>query len=136
MKLILSTIIVGIVLFLLGGLFFSLLFADYYKANFGFIMRSESDFKMWAFAVGSLARAFFMYIIYSKGYAGGSPFMEGLKFGFWIGLFFAVPYVFFTWGGSPVHYQPVIIDGALNFVMILIAGIVTGIIQGRKPAVK
>src|SRR5689334_19553456 len=111
MRLILSTIIVGIVLFLLGGLFFSVLLADYFKSNFGAFMRSETDFKIWAFAAGSFARAFFMYIIYSKGYKGGSPFMEGLRFGLLIGLFFAVPYVFFMWGGFPVKYQPVVVDG-------------------------
>ena len=84
MKLILSTIIVGIVLFLLGGLFFNFLFGDYFKVNFGSVMRGEHDLKLWAFAVGSLTRALFLYIIYSKGYRGGSPFMEGFRFGIWM----------------------------------------------------
>ena len=136
MKLIISTLVVGIVLFMLGGLFFSLLFAEYFKLHFGSFMRSESDFKMWAYAVGSLTRAFFMYLIYSKGYQGGSPFMEGLKFGILISLFFGVPYVLFEWGGTPVHYQPVVVDGVLQMVMLTIGGVLTGIIHGRKkPAV-
>src|SRR5258706_9256509 len=118
MKLIISTIVVGIVLFMLGGLFFSVLFADYFKLHFGSMMRNENDFKLWAFAVGSLVRAMFMYIIYSEGYQGGSPFMEGFKFGIYISLFYAVPYVFFEWGGSPVHYQPVVVDGVIQMVML------------------
>jgi hypothetical protein len=134
MKLIISTLVVGIVLFMLGGLFFSVLFADYFKLHFGPMMRSENDFKLWAFAVGSIIRAFFMYIIYSKGYQGGSPFFEGLKFGIYISLFYAVPYVFFEWGGSPVHYQPVVIDGVIEMAMLTIAGTLTGIIHGRKKA--
>ena len=134
MKLIISTIVVGIVLFMLGGLFFSVLFADYFKLHFGSMMRNENDFKLWAFAVGSIVRALFMYIIYSKGYQGGSPFMEGFKFGIYISLFYAVPYVFFEWGGSPVHYQPVVVDGVIQMVMLTVAGTFTGIIHGKKAA--
>jgi hypothetical protein len=132
MKLILSTIVVGVVLFLLGGLFFNFLFVDYFKVNFGSIMRGEHDLKLWAFAAGSVARALFLYIIYSKGYKGGSPFMEGFRFGVWMSLFFSIPYVLFMWGSTPVKYQPVILDGIINMVMIIIAGILTGIIHGRK----
>jgi hypothetical protein len=132
MKLVISTIVVGIILFLLGGLFYSFLFAEYFKTNFGHMMRSETDFKMWAFAVGSLFRALFMYIIYSIGYKGGSPFMEGAKFGIIIGFFVSIPYVFFMWGSSPVKYQPVVLDGVLMMVTMLIGGIVTGLIHGKK----
>ena len=134
MRLIISTIVVGIVLFMLGGLFFSLLFADYFKLHFGSMMRGENDLKLWAFAVGSLVRALFLYIIYSKGYKGGSPFMEGLRFGILIGLLFAVPYVFFEWGSTPVHYQPVVVEGVLQMVMLAVGGVLTGIIHGKKAA--
>ncbi len=137
MKLIISTIVVGIVLFLLGGLFFSVLFADYFKTNYSAMgMRSPDDMKIWAFAVGSVIRAFFLYWIYSIGYKGGSPFMEGLKFGILISLFSAVPMVFFIWGSSAVKYQPVVVDGVLQMVMLVIGGLLTGLIHGRgsKPA--
>ena len=67
MKLIISTIVVGIVLFALGGLFYALLFADFFRTNFPGMSRGAGDMKLWAFAVGSLARAFFMYLIYAKG---------------------------------------------------------------------
>lgn len=134
MRLIISTLVVGIVLFMLGGLFFSVLFADYFKIHFGSFMRNENDFKLWAYAVGSVVRALFMYIIYSKGYKGGSPFMEGLKFGILISFFFGVPYVLFEWGGTPVHYQPVVVDGALQIVMLTVGGVLTGIIHGKKAA--
>lgn len=132
MKLILSTLVVGIVLFMLGGLFFSVLFADYFKLHFGAMMRNENDFKLWAFAVGSLLRALFMYLIYAKGYKGGSPFMEGFRFGILISLFYGIPYVLFEWGGSPVHYQPVVIDGIIQMFMLTVGGVLTGIIHGRK----
>jgi len=132
MKLIISTIVVGIVLFAIGGLFYALLFADFFKTSFP--ARGAGDMKL--FAVGSMARAFFLYLIYSKGYQGGSPMAEGFKFGVLVSLFYIIPLMLFTWGGAPVKYQAVAVDGALQFVMMMIAAVLTAIIHGRgsKPA--
>jgi len=137
MKLILSTIVVGIILFLLGWLFYGIIFADFFKQYYGHISRAEGDMKIWAFIVASFVQAFFLYMIYSKGYQGGSPMMEGLRFGLLIAFFSAIPYILFTWGGMPVTYQAVIRDGIIIFVMLVIAGTLTGIIHGKrevKPA--
>lgn len=132
MKLILSTIIVGIVLFLLGWLFYGFLLANFFKEYYGHLSRPDADMKIWAFAVASFVQAFFLYLIYSKGYKGGSPFMEGFRFGALIGLFSGIPYVFYTWGGSPVKYTGVIVDGIVIIVMLGIAGVLTGLIYGKK----
>ena len=132
MKLVLSTIVVGIVLFLLGWLIYGILAVDFYKQYFGHITRPETDMKMWAYAVASLVQAFFLYIIYSKGYSGGSPFGEGFKFGIYISLFLGIPYVFVTWAGMPVKYQGAVIDGIIMIVMIMIASIITAFIHGKK----
>ena len=132
MKLIISTIVVGILLFFLGFLAYGILLADYFKTHSAMAMRSPEDMKMWAFAVGSLLRALFLAMIYPMGYKGGSPAGEGFKFGLYIGLFFALPTVFFMWGGAPVSYQTAIVDGLANGIMILLAGFVTGLIYGKK----
>jgi hypothetical protein len=132
MKLIISTIVVGIVLFLLGWLFYGMLFHDLYVQYFGHLQRKPEDMKLWTFAVGGFVQAFFMYIIYSKGYKGGSPIMEGFRFGFLIAIFMEVPYVLFSWGGMLVAGKGVLIDGVITSVMIFIAAIITAIIHGRK----
>jgi hypothetical protein len=138
MKLILSTIVVGIVLFLLGWLFYGIIFMNFFKEYYGHISRGEADMKIWTFVVASFVQAFFMYIIYSKGYTpGGSSFGQGFKFGLYLSLYMAVPYVFFTWGGMPVKYQGVVADGIIMAVMIMIASIITAFIHGKrevKPA--
>jgi len=137
MKLVLSTIVVGIVLFLLSWLIYGMIFMDFFMKYFGHIYRSEADMKIWAFAIGNFSQAFFMYLIYSKGYGGGSPFMEGIKFGILIGLFWVIPYMAFTWGGMPVSYPGVAVDGIIGFVLTVIAGIITAFIHGKrevKPA--
>lgn len=132
MRLILSTLIVGAVLFLLGWVLYGIVFMDLFKQYFGAFMRPEHDMKIWAYGVANLAQAFFMYIIYSKGYKGGSPFFEGLKFGILISFFVGIPYVFMTWGGMQVSYLGVIYDGILVMVLLTIAGVLTGIIHGKK----
>jgi len=132
MKLIISTVVVGIVLFLLGWVIYGMLFADFFKEYFGHMQRSETDMKIWAFALANFGQAFMMYLIYSKGYQGGSPVMEGIKFGILIGLFWTIPYVLFTWGGMTVKYQGVVVDGIIGFIMTLIAAVITAIIHGKK----
>lgn len=132
MKLIISTIVVGILLFILGYLTYGVILAEYLKTHASMPMRSPDDMKMWAFVVGSLLRALFLAMIYPAGYKGGSPTGEGLKFGLYMGLFFALPGVFYMWGSAPITYQTAIVDGLSNGIIILLAGFVTGLIYGKK----
>ncbi len=132
MKLVLSTIIVGIVLFLLGWVIYGMLLMDYLKPFYGFMQRPEYDMKIWAFGLASLVQAFFLYIIYSKGYQGGSAVMEGIKFGIYISFLSGIPYMLFTWGGMKVPYKPVIVDGIAVMAMMFIACILTAVIHGKR----
>lgn len=134
MKLIISTIVVGILLFLLGWLFYGILLAEYLKPFYASMQRPMEDMKIWAFGLASFVQAFFLYLIYSKGYQGGSPMAEGFRFGLWISLFTAIPYALFTWGGMAVSYKGVLPDAIVMAVMMMIACIVTAIMHGKKPA--
>jgi hypothetical protein len=132
MKLIISTILTAIVTFLLGWLFYGMLFLDYFNEHMGQFMRPEHDFKMWAIIVGSILKAFMMSIIYAKYFMKGvSPAKEGLKFGLMIGLLLAMPYIFFYWGGMKVAWQPVLIDGLILGFMTVVAGFVIGQVYGK-----
>ena len=132
MKLIISTIVVGILLFILGFLAYGVVLGEYLKTHSSMPMRSPEDMKMWAFAVGSLLRALFLAMIYPAGYKGGSPAGEGFKFGLYMGLFFALPGVFFMWGSAPITYQVAIVGGIADGIILLLAGLVTGLIYGKK----
>ncbi len=132
MKLVLSTIIVGVVLFLLGWVIYGMLLMEYLKPFYGFMQRPEYDMKIWAFGLASLSQAFFLFIIYSKGYQGGSAVWEGIKFGIIISLFTGIPYILYTWGGMRVPYQPVIVDGIAVMAMTFIGCLLTAIIHGKK----
>ena len=60
MKLVLSTIVGGIVLFILGWIFYVLIFGGFMMDNFGKIMRDPGDYKLWAVIVANFLEAFFL----------------------------------------------------------------------------
>lgn len=136
MKLVLSTIVGGIVLFVLGWIFYVLIFGGFMMDNFGKIMRTPDDYKLWAIIVANLLEAFFLSWIYPKGYKGGSPAKEGFMYGIYIGLLMSVPYVFYIWAQYPVKWQAALLDGVLMLVMTIITGFVIGLVYGKTEEKK
>jgi hypothetical protein len=133
MKLAISTIVTGVVLFALGGLFYGAIFADYFKQHYGEFMRPEEDMKIWAYGVGSFLQAYILSLIYSRYFIKrNSPLRDGLALGFLAGFFLAGPYVFFTWGGMAVTWRPIVLDAAIIGFMIVVAGMIIGLIYGRS----
>lgn len=130
MKLLISTIVTAIVLFLLSWLTYGVILANQMAAFPG--MRTPEDMRMWAIIVGTILQAFFMCYVYSKVYKGESPFMEGFLFGFLLSLIIYVPYIFYFWGSYGVKYTLVIADGVSMGIRMTIAGILIGLIFGKK----
>jgi len=131
MKLILSTIVGGIVLFVLGWIFYVLIFGGFMTDNFGKIMRDSGDYKLWAIIVANLFQALFLAWIYPKGYKGGSPAKEGFMYGIYMGLLLSVPYVFYIWAQYPVKWSAALIYGVLMLIMVIITGLVIGLVYGK-----
>lgn len=136
MKLIISTIVTGIVLFLLGWVVYGFIFMDFFKTYYSHIQRSPQDMKIWAIGVSCLLQGFFFAFLYPKFYKSGGSFSGGFKFGFYLGLFVGFPYVFSMWASMPVTYKAVLVDAALLIVMYVIAGIITGLVYGKSLAEK
>ncbi len=131
MKLILSTIVGGIVLFVLGWILYGLIFAEFMKEHFSQILRDPGDYKLWAIIVSNLLMAFFLSWIYPKGYKGGTPAKEGFMFGITFGLLLSVPYVFYSWAMHPIRWQGALIDGIIYFVMVILTGLAIGLVYGK-----
>lgn len=131
MKLIISTIVTGVVFFLLGWLLWGIIFGDYFSKHYAAVSRGE-DMKVWAMAVSNFLLAFFMALIYPKGFKGGSPFSEGFKFGIYMALLMAVPFVFMFWSSMNVPYQAAILDGILYGILVVIGGVIIGLIYGKQ----
>lgn len=131
MKLIISTIVGAIIFFLLGWLFYGVIFINNLDTMRS-LMRPASDMKWWALIVGQILQAFILAYLFMKTYKGESPFKEGLIFGIATGALMCGPYVFYMWSSFRVTYRAVIADALISFVMILIVGIVIGLIFGKK----
>jgi hypothetical protein len=132
MKLAISTIISAIVLFLLAFLFYWGMFSTGHMSSYIHIMRPPTDQKIWANIVGFLVQGFLLSYIYMKYYKGESPFKEGLFYGLYIGFLVSLPFVFFMWANYLVRYRAVITEGIGMGIRFLVAGIVIGLIFGKK----
>ena len=73
----------SVVAFLLSGLWPVVLISDYYESV---TVGGREAPLMWAIGLAYLMVGIIMAYMYPKGYEGGSPVGEGLKFGAIIGL--------------------------------------------------
>ena len=108
------------------------LFTNILMKNMGQIYRSDSDFKMWAVVVGCFTGSLFLSIIYPRGYKGGSPMSEGLKFGILMGFFAGVPTVFFNWASYKIGYMGAIADGIATIVIVALTCLTIALVYGRS----
>jgi len=130
MKILISTIVSAIVIFLLSWLTYGVILASQTAEFPG--MRSPEDMRMWAVIAGTLLQAFFMSWVYSMVYKGESPLKEGFLFGFMLSLLIYIPYIFYYWGSTNIRYSVVISDAIGMGIRTTIAGIIIGLIFGKK----
>jgi len=134
MKLVLSSIISAIVLFILAYLFYWSVFSAGYMSSYLHIMRPPEDQKITANILGFLSQGFLLSLIYKYYYKGVSPIKEGITFGLLSGMLLSVPFVFFMWANYTVRYKAVIAEGTGMGIRILAACIVIALVYGRKKA--
>ena len=75
-----------------------------------------------------------MGVIYPKGYDGGNPLWEGLRFGALIGVLWTLPHdlVLYATGGNHTGTL-IIVDAAWHIVEQAIGGVVVALMYGRDP---
>jgi len=133
MKLLISTVVAFVLFFLLGWLFYGVIFVNH-LASMRHIMRPDSDMKMWAIMVGNLLQGLFLSILYMKTYKGENPLKEGVVFASLMTMLLSFPYVFYMWGAFLPKYTAVLADGAGMAIRIFIVCIVIAFIFGKKKA--
>ncbi len=134
MKILISTLVGAIVLFLISWLSYGVIL-DKYMVQFGPLMRTPEDMRFWAIIVGTVLQAFFMAWIYTMVYKGESPFKEGFLYGFFLSLLVDIPYIFFYWGSYAISYKVIVADGILMGIRMIITAIVIALIIGKKEKV-
>jgi len=130
-KFILASLIGGVVLFILGGLFYAVLFMDYFNS-----VAAPGLYKieptMWAIFVGELLSGSLLALIFSK-WAAIKTFVTGLKSGSLIGIILGLGMGFTFYGAANMYDLPsMLFDAILGAIRFGIAGGVIGWFLGRK----
>ena len=120
-KLILATVLGLAVMMFLSGLWHGLAMKDFY-ATHSPTLREVPLLRI--IGLGYLLLGVLMAVIYPKGYEVGSPWLEGVRFGMFMGLLFALPRGLVLYGSEGCHTGLVVVDAAWHLVE-----------QGRGPAV-
>ncbi len=95
------------------------------------VWRSDMMEKMWMIWVVRAITTFFIAFIFAKGYEG-KGWMEGLRYGVYIGLLMATPYAYGSYASYPIPYAVAVQWFIYAFVGYVLAGITLALIFGRK----
>lgn len=115
----LSGIVSAIVYFLLGWLFYGVLFTE---------LHGDSEPCMWMIALGCLFMALLIALIFNR-WANISTFSTGLKAGFVIGLLYSLSMCFF-WFSSKCISTDFFITVAIETISLAIVGGAIGAASG------
>ncbi len=127
-KLVLAWLAGFAVMFLLSGLWYELLMADYYNVQFADVERIKPLF-LWI-VIGYLIGSFLLAYIYPIGYKGGPPVKEGMKFGFFMGLIMILPIELILYGVHTVPLGATFIDIIYQVLEKTIGGTFIGLVYG------
>ena len=82
--------------------------------------------------VAPLSMVLIMAYLYPKGYEGGSPAVEGLRFGVLLGLFSGIPFGVFFALTFAIGFGPVLVQILVYTLEVAAAGLLIGLVY-RKP---
>ncbi len=120
------------VMFLLSGLWYMAIMGDFYRSNGPPGLREQ--YQMQFIALGYLVLGLLMAYIYPKGYSGGTPVTEGVKFGVLMGLLWILPNGLVMYGVVTGSGKVLVVDAVWHLVEGGIGGIVIGLIYGQTGA--
>jgi hypothetical protein len=130
-KWLLSSLIVFILYWILQFIVHSVILMGYYEATAShWLTEAQMQSRMWAMILGMLLFVMLLCYIYTKGIREGG-LGDGVRFGFWIGLFLAVPMYFIRWSTEALPGMLIFLDALLMFIVLIILGGVLGIVYGK-----
>ena len=98
------------------------------------LWRPMAEMKIWLFYVIYLFVAFFVTLLFSKGYEGKGV-LEGVRFGFYIGMFMAVPMAYGTYASMPIPYSFALQWFIYGLIEYIIVGVVLALVYGKQAMV-
>ena len=130
-KVLLGFVVVFVVLVLLDLLVHSVLLAGAYESMQN-VWRPDMAQKMWILYIVKLFVAFFFSFIFSKGYEN-KGIMEGVRYGFYMGLLLAVPYAYGSYASFAIPYSVALQWFIYALIEYIIAGVALALVF-RTPA--
>lgn len=112
----------GIINFLLGWVFYGILFKDIYPEG--------EDMNLVFTFLGCLTSGLFVAFIFTK-WAGISMPVTGLKAGAIIGFFTSLSMNFFMYSNKGVNYQNIALDVLISIIISAIIGAAVALILGK-----
>ena len=121
------------VMFILSGIWYMVVMADYYDEAMAGIYNASAildEPNLVFIAIGYLFYALIMAYMFPIGYKGGSAVTEGMKFGAIIGVLITVPITFINMGLLSADAAPALVDTIYQIVEKSIGGIVIAKVYG------
>ena len=133
-KFLIGTVVGGITYFILGYLFYGLLFMDYFNGNLGSatgVYRTD-DLIWWSLLLGNFAGAGLLTYIFLM-WAHISTFKSGLRAGTVIGLLMTLSWDLISYATSNIlNLQASLMDVVIGTIMTAIAGAAIGAVLPTK----
>ena len=127
----LATVAGGVTLFVLGGLLYGLLLADFFESHSAANTMRETPI-WWALIIGELLLAALVTLIFGRWASISTP-LGGLKAGAIIGLLLAAAINFTMFAVSTVFVDPTagVVDAVVSAIRLGIGGAVIGLVLGK-----
>ena len=131
---IIASIVVLIIFFALEYLFHNVCLSRIYEMTPN-LWRPQEEMPLWIMWISIIITAFLFCYIYIKGYeAKTSGALEGLKYGFIIGLFVVLPMSLGTYSVMPISGKLAFYWFIMGMFEFLVAGLFVGLIYKNPEA--
>jgi len=98
------------------------------------IWRPDMMSLMWIYHVIAVIGSFFFVLVFSRGYEG-KGIMEGIRYGFYMGVWMGVSYAYGTYAMIAIPYSLAITWFFSTLVQYILAGVIAAAIFGKKAVV-
>ncbi|MDH3251254.1 MAG: hypothetical protein OEM41_00605 [Ignavibacteria bacterium] len=127
-------VVVFVVISILEFIVNSVLLKGAYESTAN-LWRPVAEMKIWLFYVVYAFQAFFLTLIFSKGYEGKGV-AEGARFGLYVGLLFAIPMAYGSYAAMPITYSLALQWFLYGLAEFVIVGIVLALVFGKQAVVQ
>jgi hypothetical protein len=132
-KLWLGVLVVFVVLAVCEAIVNMLLLSSAYAATAS-LWRPPAEMKIWLLYVVYLVVAFFFTLIFSKGYEGKGA-VEGLRYGFYVGMLMSVPMALGMYASMPVPFSLALQWFICGLIEYVLCGLVVALVFGKQATV-